>query len=292
MSAARPLSALLLLLAAGPGAVRAGDASAAAPQIAVCLPPQAGILEAILPGATPVVLIDRGQNPHTFEPSARQLALLSRCGLFFCSGLPFEQALLTRLRSLNPALRIVPAPKDEHDDEEGHEQEGEEHGHDPHFWTSPDGVLVMARDTAVALSEASPDCTDAVTEGLAAFKARVAEVDAELARRLEPFRGRAFLVYHPAWGHFAEHYGLRQLAVEHEGGSPTAKRLARLTETVRAERIGAILVQSDSEATRARPIAEPLGLAILRVNPLARDPLAILRETATAIETALSPQTP
>ena len=282
-----------LLLAAVPGAVRAADAATdAVPRVAVCLPPQAGILEAVLPGAEPVVLIDRGQNPHSFEPSPRQLALLSRCGIFFCSGLPFERALLAKLRSLNPALRVVPAPEEGHDDEAAHEQGEEEHGHDPHFGTSPEGILAMARAIAGALSEAAPAVAPAVAEGLAAFETRVGEVDGELVRRLAPFRGRAFLVYHPAWGHFAEHYGLRQIAVEHEGGAPTAKRLAHLTETVRAERLGAILVQSDSEAVRARPLAEPLGLAILRINPLGRDPLATLRETADAVEKALSPQTP
>ena len=34
--------------------------------------------------------------------------------------------------------------------------------------------------------------------------------------RLAPHKGRAFLVDHPAWSHFAEEYGLRQLAIKAE----------------------------------------------------------------------------
>ena len=284
MIAARQLPIVFAAALAAAGTLCAAPApaeTAGQPRVAVCLPPQAGVLEALLPGNPVFVLIDKGQNPHSFDPSPHQLARLAECGLYFSSGLPFERALLGRLRSLNPALRTVAAPED-HD----HDEDGDDDEHDPHFWTHPGGILSMARAMAAALSESNPEASAALAESLAAFEARVGEVDADLARRLAPLRGRAFLVYHPAWSHFAERYGLRQLAVERHGGAPSAKHLASLTERVGAEGLRAILVQSDSEAVRARPLADPLGLEILRVNPLGRDPLETLKETARAVEKA------
>ncbi len=255
---------------------------AAPPRTAVCLPPQAGILDALLPGAEPLVLIDRGQNPHSFDPSPRQLADLSTCDLYVAAGLPFENALLPRLRALNPAMRIVPAPADEHEHDAPEADE-----HDPHFWTHPDGVFAEARAIAAALAEADPGSAPAVNAALAAFEASLRDLDTTLRARLAPHKGRAFLVYHPAWSHFAEEYGLRQLAIEHHGGAPSAKHLARLTDAVRAEDIRLVLVQSDSEAARARPFADSLGLGTRLVNPLGRDPRQLLRDTADAIEAAL-----
>ncbi len=255
------------------------------PSVAACLPPQAGILAALVPGTAPLVLIDRGQNPHSFDPSPRQLAALSKCDLYVAAGLPFEKALLPRLRTLNPAMQIVPAPADEH----AHDAD-EADEHDPHFWTHPDGILAEARAIATPLAEAAPS----VNTALAAYEASVRDLDAELRVRLAPYKGRAFLVYHPAWSHFAEEYGLRQLAIEHHGGAPSAKHLAGLTDAVRTEGIRLVIAQSDSEAARARPFADSLGLDIRLVNPLGRNPLQVLRDTANAIEASLShtPPTP
>lgn len=272
-----PRLVLLAVLAAA-----SAPCLAAPPRIAVCLPPQAGILDALQPGAAPLVLIDRGQNPHSFDPSPRQLAELSTCGLYVAAGLPFENALLPRLRALNPAMRIVPAPADEHDHDAPEADE-----HDPHFWTHPDGILAEARAIAAALSEADPGAAPAVSAALAAYETSLRDLDAALRARLAPLKGRAFLVYHPAWSHFAEEYGLRQLAIEHHGGAPSAKHLARLTDAVRAEGIRLVLVQSDSEAARTRPFADSLGLGTRLVNPLGRDPRQLLRDTADAIEAAL-----
>lgn len=275
--------------------------ASATPAVAVCLPPQAGILEALVPDAKPFVLIDGGQNPHSFNPTPRQLAMLATCDLYLCAGLPFETALLPRLRAVNPSMRIVSAPADDdHDDHDGHDVEdgadagahSHAHGvesdvHDPHFWTHSDGILDEARIIAAALSEAEPSAAPSIATALASYETVVGAVDAELRGRLAPFRGRAFLVYHPAWSHFAEDFGLRQLAIERHGGVPSAKHLAVVTDAVRAEGIGAILVQSDSEAARARSFAESLGLRVLRVNPLLRDPLQLLRDTVVAIEAAI-----
>ena len=279
MSVRRSAAVLVLALA-----VRCG----AAPAVAVGLPPQAGILRALAPDATPLVLVDRGQNPHSFDPSPRQLAGLSRAALYVCSGLPFEKALRSRLRALNPTMRFVEAPADDDPADDDHDH-GDE-GHDPHFWTHPDGLLAEARAIAAALAEADPDAAPALEGSAEAYARRIRETDARIRERLAPLRGRAFLVYHPAWSHFAEAYGLRQLAVERHGAAPSARQLAALVDTVRAEGIRAILVQSESEAARAAPLARTLSLEVLRVNALAPDPLAQLDAAAAAVEAALRPR--
>ena len=41
--------------------------------------------------------------------------------------------------------------------------------------------------------------------------------DAEIRSLLDSLVERSFVVYHPAWGHFAREYGLEQRAIEEEG---------------------------------------------------------------------------
>ena len=280
----------LLRLAAAVGLLAmAAPPAFADPAVAVCLPPQAGILDALLPGSEPLVLIAPGQNPHSFDPTPRQLARLSACTLYIAAGLPFETVLLPRLRALNPSMKLVDAPATDHeDDEHGGDDAhgGDADEHDPHFWTHPDGILSAAEAMAAALSETFPERAADIAVRLDAYRAELRALDGDLRERLAPLSGHAFLAYHPAWSHFAAEYGLRQLAIEHHGGAPSARHLAALADTVRAEGIAAILVQSESEAARARAFADTLRLRTLRVDPLQRDPRQLLRDTAAAITLA------
>ena len=281
----RPRCLLPILLAAAVGAARADTPLA----VGVAVPPQAGILRAMTPeGLSPAVtvLVDGSQNPHSFEPSARQLAALSRCALYFSAGLPFETPLAPRIRALSPNLRIVPPPESV----EGHDHHGE-HGnhdeHDPHFWTSPEGILSAAETMSGAMAEADSEHAAEWKRGYEAFAERIRGRESAMRERFAASRGRAFLVYHPAWGLFAETFGLRQLAIEHHGGAPTAKHLAELMRTAKEEGVRALIVQSGSEAVRARPIAETLAIPVVRLNPLESDPEALLEATAEAVSASL-----
>ncbi len=221
-------------------------------KVAVSLEPQAGILEAVSPEKTEaLVLVPGGESPHGFEPKGKALLELSKCDVYFLAGIDFEEHLLEKLRGLAPDMRFVDAA---------------EKGDDYHEWTSPGGQVAIAERMVATLGKDNP----AWAERLAAFKKRMAEKDAEL--RAKWSGKKVFLAYHPAWGAFAEAYGLEQLAVEKDGAEPTPKSLSLLMERVKAEGIQTVWVQSDSEAERVKPLVDALGLEIVRVDPLSRDP--------------------
>ena len=74
----------------------------------VSIPPQAGLLKAIVNDEVIVrTLVGEGQSPHSYEPTAKQLAELGNADVLFTIGVPFEQALLKKIRPLYPNLKIV-----------------------------------------------------------------------------------------------------------------------------------------------------------------------------------------
>lgn len=289
--------ATTLLLATSLSCSREAPPPDATLRIGAAIPVQGGILRAMAPADRPLdvtVLIDGAQSPHAFEPSARQLAALSRCSIYFATGLPFERELEPRLRALNPSLSIVRCGSDpaahrhHHEDGEADDSNGDHgDGEDPHRWTSPAGILDFATKMEAALETADPAHANGWLQGFEAFSSAVRERETALCARLEPHRGSAFLAYHPAWGRVAAEFGLRQLAVERHGGAPTAKHLAELTREARAEGIRAIVVQSDSEAARAQTFADSLGVGLVRANPMQSDPLALIDEIGNALEASL-----
>ena len=105
--------------------------------VGVSIPPQAWFVRRIGgPRVQVVTLLAAGQNPHTFEPTPRQVAQLSTCRLYFRTGWPFEQSVLPRLTAAARQLRVVdtlqglPLRKAEDHDEHDHDEHDAEHADD------------------------------------------------------------------------------------------------------------------------------------------------------------------
>jgi zinc transport system substrate-binding protein len=113
-------------------------------------------------------------------------------------------------------------------------------------------------------------------------------LDAEIQ---EIFAGKGgekvFMVFHPAWGYFAQAYGLEQVAVEMEGKEPGPVDLRELIHYAREEGIKAIYVQPEFSTKSAEAIARAIEGKVVIANPLALDWADNLRKVATEFEAAL-----
>ena len=106
---------------------------------------------------------------------------------------------------------------DEHTDHDAHKHD--HHGHeeqDPHVWTSPVLVKHMIGNIRDRLTELAPAHAQAFARNHDAYAAELDKLDRELHARLDPLPNRRFMVFHPAWGYFADSYGLTQVSIERE----------------------------------------------------------------------------
>ena len=271
----------------------------AAPKVAVSIPPQKTVVDAVSGGACEVmVLVDAGRDPHVFEPTPRQLEGLRGRPLYFTIGLPFEQVLADKLQKINPAMRFVAMAEAEPEDGAHVHEHGaacDHHEDDPHVWMSPDRLAEQAAAVAAALSALDPENAARYAAGAADFAAKAAALKAGLAERLREAGATTVAVYHPAWGHFAEAFGLVQIAVESHGQSPGARHLADFEKKVREQGVKTMLVQNEAERRRVAAFARKCGLRTVVVDPLAADVLGTLRATADALcgaDAGAKPATP
>lgn len=224
------------------------------------------------------VLVPPGQNPHTFEPSPRQLAALETADLYLAIGMPFEDAWTARLKQAMPGLRVVNLASGP---SAGHVH-GAEHG-DPHPWTDPLRAVEIGRAIQDALSEADPAGASCYRAGFDDLAAALHAAHEEMARALEPVRGRSFFVYHPAWGALADRYGLRQVAVEAAGKSPGGRHLAGVISRARDAGACAVFVQPQFSDRAAARVAEDLGARVVELDPMAGDLAARLPGVARTL---------
>ncbi|AGA88919.1 ABC-type metal ion transport system, periplasmic component/surface adhesin [Thioflavicoccus mobilis 8321] len=279
----------------------------------VSVPPQKTFVERIGGNHVEVTaLLQPESNPHTYEPTPRFVEALAAADLFMPIGMPFEAALMNRLRAANPTMAIVDArkglslrPLDKHvheaamdarghQDHEDHAADDEHHDTDenaldPHVWTSPPLVATMATTIRDELTRLDPDHAADYAANLDVFVAELHALDAAIRADLAPLAGSAFMVYHPAWGYFAETYGLIQIPIEHEGKSPGPRTLSALIDRARAAGIQVILVEPQFSPRAAEQVARAIGGRVATVDPLTPDYIANLRQVAHTIAAAARP---
>jgi len=256
------------------------------PLVFVSLQPQAYVVERIAGDLIGVEAIaGEGADPHTFEPLPRQMARLGKARAYFpAGGMPFEQRLLHKVEAIYPNLLVLPVDGHPHDPAGHHHAGG---ASDPHTWLSPARLREHAQTIATALKQIAPEHTAAFDKGLAGFLADIDTVDGRIRARLEAYAGRSFYVFHPAFGHFAEAYGLSQKAVEREGKAPAPKQLAELIRRAKSGQVRTVFVQPQFDRRSAETAAQALGATTAVLDPLAKDVLANLEEIAKAVEAAL-----
>lgn len=266
----------------------------------VSIPPQKFFVERIGGERVHVsVLVQPGASPATYEPKPSQMITLTKTQIFFGVGVPFERAWLKKLASANPEMRIVQTEQGiekrvmqrffGEEGKKGHgkvgrEDSGGEHPHgirDPHVWLSPPLVMLQARHILTGLLRVDPDRAPVYADNYKKFIVELVDLDAEIRQIFFGMGGgTAFVVFHPAWGYFADAYGLTQIPIEIEGKTPKAAQLQHVIRLAKETGVKVIFVQPQFSTKSAQVIAHAIGGEVVFADPLAGDWANSLRHQA------------
>jgi len=263
-------------------------------EVFVSIPPQVCFVERI---GKPVVnvstLVSPGHSPHTYEPTPKQMAALGRAEIYFRTGVTFERQLVEKIGPLFPDLAVVDTRKGVpllYFDADGHDHSDRDV--DPHVWLDPKRVKIQAAAICDALVKARPAHEDLFRANLGEFLEDLSRVDATISRLLAPLEGEAMYVYHPAFGYFADSYGLRQIAIESDGKEPGPRQLAALIQQAAKDGVRVIFIQSRFAAGYAETLSREIGASVVPLDPLAEDYLENLERSAQIIRRGLMPRSP
>jgi len=229
------------------------------------------------------VLMPIGADPHDFQASSGQVALMSTADVVVANGLFLEEGLVSILESLRAdgagvlelAELLDPLPfaeetAEDHDDH-GHSEdeaaeEEDEHAHgdfDPHFWLDMGRMALVSELIGAELAMIMGDqtlaqCGITVAEDIRAAEAGVVETLSSI-----PAQRRVLVTDHDSFAYFADSYDFRVVGVVVPGGStladPSSKDLAALVATIRAEKVPAIFANTATSSAVAEAIAAEAG---------------------------------
>lgn len=254
-------------------------------QVSVSIPPQAYFVERIAGDlASTNILVGSGDDPHSYEPTPRQMRSISNSQVYFAVGVEFEDAWLPRFVSANPGLLIVDtsagiqriSSTDEH-----------EEGEDPHIWLSPKLVRFQAQSIADTLMTLDPKNQLTYQAGLDLFLMDIDRLDISISEQFSSLSFRKFLTIHPSLGYFAMDYGLEMIPVEVEGQEPGAEELSNIIDLAKENKISVIFTQQAFSSKNAQVLAEEIGAMVVVLDPLAYDWISNLQTITLEVASSL-----
>ncbi len=232
--------AALAVAAVGAGAV--APAYAEAPRVVATIKPVHALAAAVMDGVgTPALLVRGTVSPHGLNLKPSQARTLAQANVVIWIGPALELALAKPVRNLagkavSVALQDAPGVRllklregglweehdhgdhDDHgdhghghkdDDHKGHDDhDGERADIDAHIWLDPQNAIAMTRAIAEALTRADAPNAAAYRANAAASIGRLKALDAEIAKALQPVRGKRYIVFHDAYQYFEKRYRL------------------------------------------------------------------------------------
>lgn len=248
-------------------------------------------------------MVPKGQDPHSFEPTPKQIVTLSQSNLYFTIDMPFEKQIIAKVWETE-ALTIVDTTKNitkrmmaahYHHGYETHEEHEAKHQHhgeyagepDPHVWLAPPLIKILADNILHALTDADNMHSKNYQHNYMLLSNEIDAVHNRITKLLKPHSGQSFYVFHPAFGYLGDTYGLHQKAVELEGKSPTPKQLKELIKDAKADNVKIIFVQPQFDPKSAASVAASISGSVVPIDPLAKNLLNNLETIAGKFEEAL-----
>lgn len=212
------------------------------------------------------VLLPLGTDPHTFNPTPQDLAMISQADLLFINGLGLETFLETYLENAIEDVYVVEVSEGGKVLETSADHEHD--GADPHTWTDPGNVQVWVENIKDALSELDPVNAESYHVNAESYQSRLAELDAWIVSMVAqiPPEKRKIVTDHEAFAYFAQRYGFAQIGTIIPGTStlsePSAEDMAALEDLIRTENVRAIFVDTAANPILAERISGDTGVKI------------------------------
>ncbi|HPF49932.1 MAG TPA: zinc ABC transporter substrate-binding protein [Draconibacterium sp.] len=218
------------------------------------------------------VLIPPGSSPAAYTLLPSQLKDIARSAIWFRIGyIGFEHSWKDKIEQANTRMNVVNLSEGLDLIAEEEEQHGDHvhlDGVDPHTWLSPRLVKEMAKTIRDEVTAMKPERKEFYQANYEKFIQECDQLDSELTSKLEPYKGRKIIVFHPSLSYYAREYGLDQYSLESGGKEPTPAHLKSVVDVANKENLRVIYIQSEFDREHARVFANEIKGKIVEVWPL------------------------
>lgn len=239
-------------------------------------------------------MLDKGMEPHDFEPSASDIINLENADVFVYNGANMEH-WVDKIKDSLQSTKLICVEASA-----GVELLSSEQQSDPHVWLSPKNAKIEANNIKNALVKADPSNTASYEKNYTSLSKELDALDKEYSSTISSFSKKDIVVAHRAYSYLCKEYGLNQMAIS--GLSPDVEpdpaSMAKTIDFCKSNNVKTIFFEETASSKVAQVIADELSATVSVLNPLealSKDELAagddyfsIMRKNLVALEGALS----
>jgi ABC-type Zn uptake system ZnuABC Zn-binding protein ZnuA len=227
-------------------------------------------------------LIGPGQDPHTYQPTPRDIAAIERADVVFINGFHLEEGLESTIVAaagkgspvVSVSAGILPRPSspDQGSSQTPDAQAQDHVTGDPHVWFDPANVKVWTENIEKSLSALDPGNAATYRANAAAYARQLDELDAAIRAQVAsiPADRRKLVTDHEALGYFADRYGFQVLGAVipsvSTSAEPSGGELASLVDVIRAQGVPAIFIGTTTNPKVADLVARETGAQVLSLH--------------------------
>jgi ABC-type Zn uptake system ZnuABC Zn-binding protein ZnuA len=207
-------------------------------------------------------LMPAGVDPHSYEPTPRDVAAVAESRALIVNGAGMESFLQKLLASAGGDRRLIEASA-------GLEPRWSGNEVDPHFFLAPLHVVRYVENIRDGLTAIDPAGSSLYAANAAAYSAKLRELDSWIRSLVAgiPAEDRMLVTNHESLGYFAESYGFTVVGTILPGvstdASPSARQLAGLIDALRATQAKAVFLESGTDPKLARQVAQEAGIRVV-----------------------------
>jgi ABC-type Zn uptake system ZnuABC Zn-binding protein ZnuA len=203
-------------------------------------------------------LIPAGLDPHSFEPTPREMTEVADSDLLIISGNGLEEWLKGILTNIGGSKKIIEASAGL-----------QSNNGDPHFWLDPNNVITYVNNIQNALTSIDPEGKAIYAANAATYIQQLHDLDTWIKDQVSkiPPAQRLLVTNHDQMGYFAARYGFQivgsLIPSFSSDASPSAQQLAQLTDVIRSTTAKAIFLDVGNNTQLAQQIASETKVKVI-----------------------------
>ncbi|ADG87100.1 metal ABC transporter substrate-binding protein [Thermobispora bispora] len=208
-------------------------------------------------------LLKPNVDPHDYEPTPLDMRMLAEADVVVKNGVGFEKWLDQAIEASGFRGTLVDASQGVR------LRTGEGASADPHIWHDPRNAKTMAANIARAFAAADAANAAVYEQNLAAYQARLDELDAEIEKKIQsiPEDRRKLVTDHDTFGYYADRYGLTVVGSVipsfDTSAELSAKQITDLVARIKAAGVTAIFSEASLPPKTAEAIGREAGVRVV-----------------------------
>ncbi len=215
---------------------------------------------------------------HDYQLLSKDAKLVSDASAFIINGAGME-LFLEDIYNSHKDLPVIDSSLNVHlieeCEEHSHNEEvSDHHAHNhsvnSHIWLSVNNAVIQVENICDGLIKLYPEYENELKINTESYIERLEALKESLQKESVALKGKKIITFHEAFDYLAEDYSfiISETVTSHDGGEPSSKRLAHLSDVIKAENIKTLFVEVNSAGSAAEILKNETEAVICQLNPV------------------------